>query len=150
MADGHILISVPVDGEGYLGLVCPHCEGEFKVRGADWQGWEGTELHCALCGLSDATSVFVAPIVERQALEHGHNLLARLVNNSLGKLTREFRGSTHVKVTHTPLPEVPVTPIRAITDLAEASVACCETTVKVPFASGAALFYCPFCGQVQD
>ena len=51
MIEHKFTLKVPLDGEGYLALACPHCRGCFKVRGGEFENWEGAQLYCALCGL---------------------------------------------------------------------------------------------------
>ncbi len=77
------------------------------------------------------------------------NLVAGMLNKFSADLERSVRGSQYLKVTATGMPTAHVPQLRAITDLAEAEVLCCETKIKLEFSEAASLFYCPFCGQAQ-
>jgi transcription elongation factor Elf1 len=151
MTDKTWTIGIPADDEGYIALRCPHCEADFKLLASDLQQLEEPELFCASCGLSHDASLFllhpdVQDVVQRQA----ENLMADLINEFSSGLERSLRGSKHVKFTAGRMAKKPVPELRAITDLAEAELPCCETTVKVRLDQAASIFYCPFCGHAQN
>jgi predicted RNA-binding Zn-ribbon protein involved in translation (DUF1610 family) len=147
MDDDSFSIQIPTDDEGYLALRCPHCELQFKIRGGDYQERDIADLYCANCGLSGEFAAFLPPDVmeamHRAALDHMLPDLQKAVadlNRSAGGLL-----SIHAEIETPPPPRQ----LRAVTDLAEAELPCCETAVKLSFTNAAAVFYCPFCGQAQ-
>lgn len=151
MPDKSIFISIPADGEGYIGMRCPHCEGDFKCLASDLQQCDGTELFCARCGLSHDAGLFVLqPDVADVARRHAENAAFDLMNDFTAQLEQTFRSSKSIKMKTTRVPRTSVPELRAVTDLAEAEIPCCESTVKLALDQAATLFYCPFCGQAQD
>lgn len=145
-----IPINIPADEEGFIALQCPHCRASFKVLALDLNNFEGTELCCAVCGLAHERAQFlmtpdVCEIIEAEA----HNLVADMLNEFSRGLERSSRESTFVKIQTSKVRKRAVPELRAITDLAEVEIFCCETVIKVDFAQAATLFYCPLCGQVQ-
>jgi hypothetical protein len=145
-----IEIQIPADGDGYIGLRCPYCLGEFKLTAADLDDLEQEQLYCARCGLSDTSIHFQPPSFWDVAQQHANNFAAKLLNETFGKIEAGFRGSQFVTVTSEKIPLQPVSRLRAITDHAIAELPCCELTVKLPFSQAVSVFYCPFCGQVQN
>lgn len=151
MADENIQIGIPADDEGYVALRCPHCGGDFKVLALDLQQYEGSDLFCAKCGLAHEVSLFILrPDVAEVAQRHAENVAIDMINNFTAGLERTFRNSKSMKFTAKRMLRKPVPELRAITDLPEAQLPCCETSVKVSLDQAASIFYCPFCGQVQN
>lgn len=149
MADS-ISISIPADDEGYIALRCPHCGATFKTLAANLNEFEGDVLACAICGLTYDYSQFLLTTEVGEAVQtEVHNLVADMLNQFGANLERSFRSSEFLKVTTSKTPKMPTLQLRAITDLAEAELPCCETKVKLQFADASTVFYCPFCGQVQ-
>jgi len=151
MTDEKIQIAIPGDDEGYIALRCPHCAADFKLLAGVLNEFDGTELFCASCGLSHELSRFLLhPDVEKVAMAEAENLAADLVNEWMAGLERQFRGSKFLKVSGTKLPRKPVPTLRAITDLVETELPCCETRVKLTLDVAATVFYCPLCGHAQN
>jgi len=145
-----ISIGIPADAEGYIVLQCPHCTATFKALAADLNEFEGDSITCVACGLSHEGAQFllaseVGDVIQAEI----QNLVAGMLNKFSADLERSVRGSQYLKVTATGMPTAHVPQLRAITDLAEAEVLCCETKIKLEFSEAASLFYCPFCGQAQ-
>jgi predicted RNA-binding Zn-ribbon protein involved in translation (DUF1610 family) len=142
-------VQVPTDDEGYLALLCPHCGGPFKIRGADYQSRELLDLYCASCGLSDEFSAFLPPDVLDAIRQAALDRFLPDLEKAMADLERASSGGLISINAELQLPPRPPE-LRAITDLAEADVPCCETAVKLPFGNAATVFYCPFCGQAQS
>ena len=144
-------VGIPLDAEGFLALRCPQCEAPFKIRGDDARDRDVSNLYCASCGLSGEFSGVLPSDVREHVKQHAINQLIPDLNRMFGKLSRSVRPSKGIGITITfnPLKPVRVSKLRAVTDLAEAELPCCETTVKVAFSSAGTLFYCPFCGHAQ-
>lgn len=150
MSTQRITIGVPADGEGYVSLQCHQCSGDFKLLAADVENLGATELWCPYCGIRNTSDQFIPPdVMERMQVE-ATNLAIRELNKSLGQLSSRFKGGGLLKITTNKLPLKAVPKLRAITDLAIVDASCCEKRFKVAFATGATLFYCPYCGQVRD
>ncbi len=145
-----IRITVPADDETFVAFRCRSCAGRFKLTAADSEEHNGPDIWCPLCGLRDETADYLSPEILEAARAHAVNLAAELLNESLSKLARSLQGTPGLTMKTSRIPAKPVSEIRAITDLAIVQVSCCDKSIKVPFSSGAALFYCPFCGQAQD
>ena len=145
-----ISVGVPLDGEGYLALACPHCAAPFKIRGEDARNRDISTLYCASCGLSGSSSGFLPSDVNEHLKQQAiNNLIIPELNRMFGKLSKSVGPSKGIAIKFNPMKPVKVSKLRAVTDLAEAELPCCETTVKIAFSSAAALFYCPFCGHAQ-
>jgi hypothetical protein len=145
-----IRISVPADDEGFIALRCASCAGSFKLTAADVEQHNHPDIWCPLCGLRNETAHYLSPEILEVAQAHAVNLAAELLNDSVTKLERSLQGTPGLTMKTSRIPKKPVSEIRAITDLAIVQVSCCDKGIKLPFSSGAALFYCPFCGQAQD
>jgi len=145
-----IRISVPSDDEGFIAFRCGSCAGSFKLTAGDFEEHNGPDIWCPLCGLRNETSHYLSPEILEVAQAHAVNLAVDLLNESLTELESSLQGTPGLKMKASRIPTKPVGELRAITDLAIVQVSCCDKGIKVPFSSGAALFYCPFCGQAQD
>ena len=146
----NISISVPADDEGYIALRCPTCRGEFKVLVADFEQSAGQALYCAQCGMATAPSSFIPPDVLNMAILEVRNQALDAFGRMFRDMEQRTRNSPFLHVTAGNVEHVPLPKLRAVTDLAITDLPCCKTTVKVPFARAAALYYCPLCGHVQD
>ena len=141
-------MQVPTDDEGYLALQCPHCGDAFKIRGSDYQERELSDLYCANCGLSGEFGSFLPPDVIEAMQQAAMNHILPDLEKAVADLNKTSGGLISIRAEIDKPP--PADEIRAVTDLAEAQLPCCETAVKLPFRNAAAVFYCPFCGQAQS
>jgi transcription elongation factor Elf1 len=145
-----IPIRIPADDEGYITLHCPHCRASFKALTADLDESDDADLHCAACGLSHERMRFLlTPELSGVIQAEVHNKVADLLNEFSAGLERSFRGSKSIKMKSRKVEKRTVPTLRAITDLAQVELHCCETRIKVEFDVAASLLYCPFCGQAQ-
>lgn len=141
--------SIPLDAEGYLARECPACGAYFKLRGDDAQDREVLVIFCPECGLAAPPSHFFTreQIEVSKAVAIGW--MTKQLNETFGKMEREFRSSKYISFKSQPLQAPPVRKLREIVDLSQAELPCCETSVKVSFLNAISVLYCPFCGSVQ-
>lgn len=98
--DGHAQFSVtiPIDGDGFLGRECPACDQHFRIAHADYESLpDDLELWCVYCGHHDDHSEFMTAQqrgrVMRAASDYATQLVGQAFDDGFGRGARSSRNS---------------------------------------------------------
>jgi hypothetical protein len=141
-------ITLPADNEGYVPFECPHCSDRFKLSAAEYEGFEGDDIWCPLCGLNSAKSDFLTQEFLEAARQHVENFAREALHKMSKNIERKTRHNKGVRFEAGPAPKrraVPGLP-QEVADMAIVNLKCCDMSVKTAVPGGLAVLYCPYCG----
>lgn len=143
-------ITMKGDREGYVTFECPFCGSSFGLRADEVKNDEGTldKIYCPYCGLNSVFNAFLPQEVMKQAQEFAYNYAVEQLNQAFGKMAKSVnRRHGMVKMTYKPLKKKEVSELHShegMEDFFECKN--CNHHVKVLYATGETLVYCPYCG----
>lgn len=140
-------ISIPCDNDGYLRLTCPACSEDFKVLCDDFQDDTVLELYCPYCGLSASTNDYLPEDVMEAAYREAGNQAMKMIEKSLGKMTKELNKSGFIKAEiKSKFKENAKKELMAENNMKPIIFKCCEKEVRIQDSIPHSVFYCCYCG----
>lgn len=147
MTDMSFEISIPCDDDGYLMLTCPACSEDFKVLGDDFQDDAVLELYCPYCGLSASTNDYLPKDVMEAAYREAENQAMKMIEKSLGKMTKEINKSGFMKAeVKSKFKENAKKELIAENNMKPIKLKCCEKEIRIQDSIPHSVFYCCYCG----
>ena len=143
-------ITMKGDREGYVTFECPFCGSSFGLRADEVKNDEGTldKIYCPYCGLNSVFNAFLPQEVMKQEQEFAYNYAVEQLNQAFGKMAKSVnRRHGIVKMTYKPLKKKEVSELHSHEGMEEIfECKNCNHHVKVLYATGETLVYCPYCG----
>ncbi|MFK0107890.1 hypothetical protein [Streptomyces sp. NPDC091217] len=146
-------VSVPLDGDGYLGRQCPQCSLSFRMNGEDYKALpDDIELWCVYCGHQTRHSLFVTAQQRALMMRVAADIGTQIVNQSMGKIFgrmargRSSRDAFSISVSYKEKPFYP----RPLPGIDEERLARVRTCVgcDTRYAVFGEHRYCPKCGRI--
>lgn len=148
MGNDIINFSIPTDNDGCITFQCPFCNTYFKLDAGEVQEDDVIELFCPSCGLSSEPNKFLNEDIIERALIMAKNHMADMLNSSMKKMERQFKGSKGVtfkagkKIKH----EHEKTLYEVENELQSYEFKCCDKSGKIREIDKEVGPYCPYCG----
>lgn len=138
-------IQIPCDDDGYVLLKCPRCGELFKLRPADYEADDVTDVRCPSCG-SISDNYLTDDVVELARTMALNNAMGDL-HKSMKKLERRTRNkAVSFKAGKPPKREAGPVLKPSVDELTVATCESCGRQSKISPLLKMSAFICPFCG----
>lgn len=144
-------VSMPLEEDGHFGRECPECGQHFRIDNDDYEKLpDELTLWCVYCGHADEHSEFFTKQqlerLERVAQDYGSQLVGDMLDNSFGRMARQNRGNSFLKIAYRSTPFYP-DPLPGINEENLIRERACEGC-GVRYAVFGEHRFCPVCGPL--
>lgn len=148
----NILISIPIDDDGYLDRRCPSeaCQADFKVLLEDWKHKvSDAQVFCPVCREESKATEWNTPEQKEYITQVGLNHIHSVIGGALSRDTADFNrrqrtGFITMSMSYKPGAPTLVVPINAAEVLRQ-KFTCDQCQCR--YSSLGAAFFCPACGH---